>query len=123
MGMNFGGLFNGLSSAISSGNVANALSAATSLKSMLGTSNAVKQQIGMLTLQYEMNQPQSGQQPTPAQTTAMTQVVQSLVGLVPSLPAADGPLIQELGTPAIEANPAVAADVIGKIQQSLISNL
>lgn len=117
MGINFGGLFSGLSSAISSGNVTNALAAATSLKTMLGTSDATKQQVGMLTMQYEMAQAK-----TPEDLVTMTAVLQSLVGLVPSLPASDGPLIQQLGTPAVEQNPAAAAAVIAQIQQSLISN-
>jgi len=117
MGVNFGGLFSGLSSAISSGNVTNALSSLASMKSMLGTSDATKQQIGMLTMQYEMAQAK-----TPIDLVTMTSVLQSLVGLVPSLPASDGPLIQQLGTPAVEENPAAAASVIAQIQQSLISN-
>ena len=115
-------IWSSLTSAINAGNISGGLSALANLKSMIGVSDATKQQVAMLTLQFEMNQPQGGAAPTPAQSMAMTQVCQSLVALIPSLPAADGPLIQELGTPAIQANPATAAGIIGQIQQSLISS-
>ena len=74
MGFNIGGIFGGLSAAISSGNVTNALAAAANLKSMLGTSDATKQQVGMLTMQYEMAQAK-----TPEDLVTMTAVLQSLV--------------------------------------------
>lgn len=111
-----GGLLNALTGAINSGSVTNAISALGNLQNVLKTSDAVKQQVAMLTMQYEMAQAK-----TPMDLVTMSMVCQSLVALIPQLPASDGPLIQELGTPAIEGNPSSAADVIGRIQSSLIS--
>jgi hypothetical protein len=109
-----GGLFNALTSAINSGSAASAISALGNLQTALGTSNATKQQVGMLTLQYEMAQGKS-----PPDLVTMAMVCQSLVGLIPQLPKQDAALVQELGTPAVEANPAAAAQAIAAIQQSL----
>jgi hypothetical protein len=109
-----GGLFSALTNAINSGSATSALTALGNLQTVLGTSNAVKSQVGLLTLQYEMAQAK-----TPPDLVTMSMVCQSLVGLIPSLPKQDAADIQELGTPAIEENPAAAAGVIAQIQQSL----
>ncbi len=108
------GLLGALTSALNSGNLASAITAAGNLHSALGTSNATKAQIMMLTMQYEMAQAKS-----PMDVTTMTMVCQSLVQMIPQLPSEDAALVQELGTPAIELSPASAADVIARIQQSL----
>lgn len=114
------GFLSMLNAAISSGNLTAAATAAGNITGMFKNKTDLQRQVGMLTLQYELNQPQSGGAPTPQQSMNMTEVCQSLVALIPQLPAADAALVQELGTPAIEANPAAATDVIGRIQASIV---
>lgn len=113
-----GGLFNSLSSALTANNLGNAITAASALQGALGTSVATVQQAQIYLNQYQVAQASNNPQSIPMMTAA----VSGLTAMVGALPAGDAALVAELGNPAIMANPGQAADVIGRIQASLVQH-
>lgn len=113
-----GGLFNALSGAITAGNISNAMGAASALQGALGTSVATVQQAQIYLNQYQMAQAMNN----PNSVPMMNAAVAGLTQMIGALPSGDGPLIAELGNPAIMQNPGQAADVISRIQASLVQH-
>lgn len=115
MSFNFGSLFSGLQTALSSGNVVSALTAATNLQAALGTSTATVTQAQMYLTNYQVAQAKS-----PPDMMGMAMAVQGLTGMTNALPTGDAPLVQELGQ--LMTSAPQAADVIARIQASLIQH-
>jgi hypothetical protein len=113
MGFNFGQLFNAVTNAASSGNLASTINAVSGLQAALGTSQATLVQAQMYLTNARLAQAQKDQ-------AAWLAACNGLVAMTAALPVNDAPLVGELG--GLFNNPDMAADVIARIQASLLNH-
>jgi hypothetical protein len=110
--MNLNGLFNALGNATT---LSEAIGVAGTLQGALGTNTVVAAQANGFLNQYQLAQAQNN-------AAAMAAAATGLMGIADKLPASDIPQIEQLGNPAVMGSPAVAAGLIGQIEQSFLKS-
>jgi hypothetical protein len=107
-----GSFFSSLSSALSAGNIAEAVTAATGLQSALGTSTAVIAQATSFLNNFNLSQANGN-------VMGMQMAVMGLQAMQSQLPQSVVPLIALLANPSIQADKSQSAVAVANIQTAL----